>query len=530
MRIAKRVRLMSPLLRVLLASLFCCALVPAQDDPARLDAVREFQRYFRQKKDEAWQVEAIMTLKGNECVPAAEELLKLLKSHSDALRKAAADVIATYRDPETWKPWVADLSRQDDDTKATLAKVFGLARLAQAVPALRGLLEGGRASPTLKFEIARAFRLIGDPSVGPALRPMLSDPDPLVRMAAADCAGALKIKELGDELVLLLGDKEWQVRTSAIAAVGRLRPQSAVQPLIDLMREEGRLQIECAEALFRITGFEFGTEVDLWQKQWNNLMAIPGWRIPTDEELAAKAANRKKYDELYGKKEGRNKFVGIPTTSTRVLFIIDVSGSMDDYVVEKEKFKDQGYEDYKKLTIVKSELLRTIDGLEKNTYFDIVAFAADLDAWKGRLVPANVINKESAKSWVRRLKALGGSEAQAMAEAGLGGSATLAAGKTNTLKALLYPFGIDPDNPPKHAFTGAGKTSIKNSLDTVYFLSDGRPSTGKLVDVGEILAEVERYNEVFKIVFHAIAIGEFQKEFLRDLANRTGGVFVDLGR
>ena len=114
--------------------------------------------------------------------------------------------------------------------------------------------------------------------------------------------------------------------------------------------------------------------------------------------------------------------------------------------------------------------------------------------------------------------------------AGLGGSANLQAGKTNTLGALLYAFGIDPEKPPKAVVTGFDKNAIKSPLDTVYFLSDGRPSVGKLIDTNEILKEVRKYNEVYRIVFHAIAIGEFQKEFLQVLAEQNGGVFVDLGR
>jgi hypothetical protein len=145
-------------------------------------------------------------------------------------------------------------------------------------------------------------------------------------------------------------------------------------------------------------------------------------------------------------------------------------------------------------------------------------------------VPANVINRESAKDWVERLKPIGGTEDQQLAASGLTGLTDLAAGKTNTLKALFYPFGIDPDQPVKVAFTGGDKVAIKNKIDTVYFLSDGRPSIGKLVDTIEILKEVRRYNELFRIVFHAIAIGDFEKEFLRDLATQNGGVYVDLGR
>jgi hypothetical protein len=63
----------------LLLSLFAFLVgaLPAQADlDAKLDATKEFVRYFKKAKEESLQVEAICTLKGNECRPAAEELLK----------------------------------------------------------------------------------------------------------------------------------------------------------------------------------------------------------------------------------------------------------------------------------------------------------------------------------------------------------------------------------------------------------------------------------------------------------------------
>ena len=87
------------------------------------------------------------------------------------------------------------------------------------------------------------------------------------------------------------------MQSAAITAVSKLRPQQAVQPLIDLMRKTGRLRTECADALFAVTGLDFGVDPDRWQEQWNTLTSIDSDRIPTDEELAQKAASRKKYGE-----------------------------------------------------------------------------------------------------------------------------------------------------------------------------------------------------------------------------------------
>jgi hypothetical protein len=495
-----------------------------------VEAVKDFKRLFKQFKQGAERREAVMTLATYESPEAVSELLKLLEHKDGDVQQTALAVLVGYKSQATFQPWIDGFAEADSGDQAVLAKVFGRAGIRGAASAIQSALAAGSSDAEFRFEAMRALSRIGDASAAEVVGPVLGDADANVRMAACDCVGKLKLKGLGAQLVPLLADVEWPVQTAAITSLGFVRPQEAVQPLIDLMRSEGRLQIECAEALFKITGYDFGVDPDKWQQQWNTLMSIEGWRIPTDEELAKKAESRRKYAELYGQSEGRNTFAGIPTTSTRVLFIIDVSGSMDDLVVEREKF--QGHRDFKKFTVVRDNLLEAIDSLTASTFFNIVAFATDLNPWKKKLVPANIINRRAARQWIERLRPIGGTEDQHLAQSGLGGLADLAGGKTNTLKALLYAFGVDPEKPgPKVSFTGSSSDKKRSDmLDTCYFLSDGRPSIGKLVDTREILGEVERYNEDFRIVFHTIAIGEFQKEFLRDLASKNGGVYVDLGR
>ena len=488
---------------LLLAMLLLTATAFAQDaDPDRLAFVKDFQRFFRKFKTEAEQVEAVRRLSGYECVPAVDELLGLMGHKVPLVQQTALAVLAGYKDSKSFQPWLDGFAdNKDQAQRLLLLRVFGAAHLKGAKDAICAAALEPKATSQIRYEALRALQLIGETNVAQVVSPMLSDGDALVRMAACDAVAKLELVDLGVAVVPLLKDSEWQVQTSAVTAVAVTRPQAAVQPLIDLMRQTGRVRTECAEALFRITGFEFGLEPDRWQEQWNRLMAIEGWRIPTKEELAKKAESRRKYAEIYGQKEGLTTFAGIPTTSTHVMF-----------------------------TVVRAQLLSALDSLTETTNFTIIAFASELNVWRPRLVPANIVNREAAKAWVGRLKPIGGTEDQDLAAAGLGGLTDPAGGKTNTLKAVLHPFGVDPENPPRAAVTGGDKVSIKNKLDTVYFLSDGRPSIGKIIDTLEILKEVRRYNEAFKIVFHTIAIGEFQKEFLRDLAEQNGGVFIDLGR
>jgi hypothetical protein len=223
---------------------------------------------------------------------------------------------------------------------------------------------------------------------------------------------------------------------------------------------------------------------------------------------------------------------GIETTSRSILFIIDVSGSMEAEVIEKERFSDGKYPSMQRIDIVKTELMRTIDRLDANVNFNILAFATKVDPWKKDLVPSNIVNKSAAKDWIRGLEAIGGNSKEDLASAGLVGSANMEMGKTNTYGALMAGLGIDAAKKDKGPTTGAAvpDKNYKVGVDTMFFLSDGRPTVGDYIDPEDIKREVKAANELRKVVIHTIAIGEFQKEFMKRIAEDNGGVFVDLGR
>ena len=466
------------MVRILIPILVLATSLCAQTREDALDAVREFKRFFRQYKTAPERVAAVETLEDAESPEAAKELIKLLGHKDPEVAKSAMRVLVSYKKDETFGAWVGELPEMSDtEVQTRLVRILGMAGIRSALPPMRQLAADPDGDEDLLYEVAHALGSMGDATVEPEVGGLLGSKHALVRMAAADAVGQLRLKGLGDRLVPLFQDSAWQVQSSAIMAAGIVRPASAVDPLIELMGQSGRLRQEAAEALFLITTLDFGANPEEWKKQWAKLKALD-WKLPSDEDVAKAKASRARNEAYYGKKGEHNTFAGIATTSTRVLFIVDVSGSMDDLVVEKEKF-DGDYEDFRKITIVKQELINTIDGLSKNTFFNVVAFGSDLEPWKKKLVRANITNRSSAKAFVERLEALGGVEDQELAMAGLTGSANLEAGKTNTYKALMYMFGEDPANPSKAARTGSRGHAVKSNLDTVYFLSDGRPSTGR---------------------------------------------------
>jgi hypothetical protein len=349
--------------------------------------------------------------------------------------------------------------------------------------------------------------------------PLCSDPEPGVRCTAMDALTALGSEQVVAPAITALSDDVWQVRKSAIAALTAVRSATSIPPLIaQLQKEEGLLVPDIAEALAVLSGKEFGSAVDKWQAWWAE--SGPTFKLPSLEAIAYLRGKRDAHTGGPPReylKSGVVAYHGIDTPSRSIIFVIDCSGSMEALVTEKERFEGGSYPSFSRIDIVKTELQRTIDHLEPFVNFNVLAFATDIDPWKKGLVPANILNKSAAKDWVGRLQAIGGSSKEDLASMGLTGSANLEKGKTNTYGALMAALNVKP---------GAARTGEKGymvDVDTVFFLSDGRPTVGQFVDPDDILRELAAVNELRKVVIHTIAIGEFQKDFMRKIAERNGG-------
>jgi hypothetical protein len=308
------------------------------------------------------------------------------------------------------------------------------------------------------------------------------------------------------------------VRATAIAALGRVRHVDSIAPLLARMElEDGRLREDIGAALGRITGRDFGARLDAWQNFWKTYAGR--FQIPTEEELVKLRAIQAKRKEQYEAAKGVS-YHGVDTPSQSIVFVIDVSGSMEQEVVDKARFQGKTYPSWKRIDVIKTELIHTIRALEPYVEFNVIAFATDVNPWKKSLVKANPLNKSSAESFVGRLEAIGGDSKEDLARAGLVGAANLEGGKTNTYAALMTALGVEEGKETK---------DYEVDLDTVFFLSDGRPSHGRFIEPDDVLREVRAANELRKVVIHTITLGEFEKDFMERLAAENGGTFVDLG-
>ena len=146
----------------------------------------------------------------------------------------------------------------------------------------------------------------------------------------------------------------------------RDRPESVGKIVAQMKSEEGRMLHEFADTLFDLTGQPFRTRWGNWEAWWDKEGA--GFKPISTSELRKR---RKEEEERRLRQVTAVKFFGIRIISHRVIFIIDVSGSMNE-VTRAKYIGDQGEA---RITVAQRELKKCIDGLDPKALFNILTFS-----------------------------------------------------------------------------------------------------------------------------------------------------------
>jgi len=250
--------------------------------------------------------------------------------------------------------------------------------------------------------------------------------------------------------------------------------------------EEGRLRLDVADALTLLTGKDLGRDVELWRSWWaaNGATFDVGPR-PRDRDAANVSAP-----------EGETKtasFFRLPVYGTRIAFLLDCSGSMRDPLDESSSGGQS------KFDLARDELEKTLAGLDATVSFDVFLYRypseypprPELTRALGGLKGWSKARAKKAAAWLAREEAKG--------------------------------WG---------AFSDALALLLAEEVDTVYFLSDGRPSRGRYDRGFRLIDELKRANRFRQVVIHTVLTGHDRadREFLEDLAQATGGRFSDAGK
>lgn len=236
---------------------------------------------------------------------------------------------------------------------------------------------------------------------------------------------------------------------------------------------------EFSLALWRLTGQGYQENAKGWASWWDG--AKDRFEFLTEEQLNQVKTGEEEY-RLKQTTRVEQKFFGIRIVSHRVIFIIDVSGSMQ----EQLNSEYEGKTGQPRMEVAKRELERCVTGLDTSALFNIVTFSSDVDRWMdGSLAGASEKNRAAAKEYVGKLMAAGG---------------------TNLYGAL------------KDAFRDL-------DVDTIFVLSDGEPSVGEETDPTVIREHVKAWNEHRGIQINTIAVGG-QFQILEWLAADSGGTHI----
>ncbi len=258
---------------------------------------------------------------------------------------------------------------------------------------------------------------------------------------------------------------------------------TGIEFLIDVLTEiDGQSAMFAIEHLSKVSGESFGGDITQWRRWWERVdRQSLQFDVPAGGEID-------KADDFTGP-----DFFGIDVRAKRVVFIVDKSTSMSDPLnPEPTVTASLGRPAESRLQKAQVELASAIENLPAETRFSILAFDGTVVPWRTRLVPATRHNKLQAFRFV---------------------SSITADGHTAWYDALDAAFQLD------------------GNLESVYFLSDGVPTVGRIVSAPEILRTIADENSFRRIAINAIGLGVNTPadRFLSALAQQNSGVYRSLG-
>jgi len=389
----------------------------------------------------------LQAARGLEDPKLTKTIARMLKDKAPAVALAAADALCARKDATAKKDLESAIKRAKDPLM-----------MAACLRALDSFLSGDE-----EWEASLIERL--------------TEEDAIVRNATLEVLAA-RGEAHKDALYAALSHSDWSTRLAALSLLEKLRIPASVGMMIAQMEsEEGRMSHEFAEVLFNLTGQPFRTRWGSWNAWWQD--SGDGFKPITTSELRKR---RKEDEERRMRMVSSVKFFGIRIISHRVIFIVDVSGSMN----EPTRAQYVGEQGEPRISLAQRELKKCIDALDAKALFNIVTFSGGIEPWLDEGVEdSGERSREEAKDFVDKLGAMGG---------------------TNLYGAL------------RHAFEDS-------EVDTIFVLSDGEPSVGDVLDPFEIRAHVKRWNKDRDIVINSIAVGgSFQ--ILEWIAEDSGGTHV----
>jgi HEAT repeat protein len=474
-------------------------------EPSPLDV---FHRFYKEKSPDL-RLKAVAQLSGQRGAGVVEALLEAVTDEDRDVRERAAGVLAETRDaPDEIAALVRlGLGRQPPDVRVQAVHALAVCG-GKAVRELRAALADRQ--PEVQRVAALSLAGIGDRESAPRLSELLTSREPLVRAAAIEALGTLLGEDaVGPAVAVLLGDaanepriaacevlgryprpacadhlaralaaESWSLRIAAARSLAGFRTdaesaRAAARPLVKAIAAEQRERVRgvFADALFALTGIDFGPEPDRWQAWLAEAGSTfePPVRRPQRSAPDAHAT--------------QGHLLDLPLESEHVAFVLDASHSMGDPI----RF---GAQTTKREALQKS-LEIVFAKLPPGSFVNLITYATEPRAYKPALFAATPPARQSALLFMEKLAP---------------------DGRTNMYDSLEIALG-DPQ------------------ADTVVLVSDGAPNEGKRRTRTAILAGIRQLNRYRLARIHTVEVGAQNtspkwKGFMKDIADATGGTYL----
>ncbi|MCR9244320.1 MAG: VWA domain-containing protein [bacterium] len=309
-----------------------------------------------------------------------------------------------------------------------------------------------------------------------------------------------------------LGQTTWRGDMAILRLLDDIRSKDAIPALISVLEtyrdnpdmvKNGKLSSlvkhRCHELLVQMTGAVFpASQPDKWRDLW------------TKEQ--DKIDVRQRHGVKTAATTVASGFCGIPVEGSRVVFILDLSGSM------KFAMKRKDGDDSTRMDYARRELELAMNSISDQSAFNLITFdgSDEAEVWNKKLVPATPRNREKFIKHLHKLEPDGGTNLWSSLEAAL------------EISRMTY-----------------GDTYEK-VVDEIFLLSDGAPSAGEVLDPVEILRLVKEANRFAKVRINTVFISSEEpedrrrrndtpwmdeikpEELMRRLAKENGGKCVIL--
>lgn len=421
-----------------------------------------------------------------------------LGANEPPLRLAAAEGLGWLGD-EAAAPALAEALGRETEENVIEAEVASLRALyASYLPD-----PTKAAAPTPKPDSAKEP---ADAKQAEPVAPAPAAPKPLPESSRLAVRAAIKA----------LGRSSWRADLDLCAFLADFRSGESIPALIDVLQrykdhpdevQSGKLSglvLHRAHGLLvAMTGAVYpADQPEQWRELWEHEQAA----LTAKAEAPPKPATDASGTVSQG-------LFGIPVQGTRVLFVVDLSGSMN-FPMHGLGTAAAGAAPAKaqtRLDFAKKELKHVVETLPDATSFNFITYNGEEKpkVWHKTLVQATEKSREKAIKFLDDMVAEGGTNMWSGLEESL------------KMKSLVYGDRYD------------------TNVDEMFLVSDGAPNVGEVIDPIEILRIVTETNRFSKVRINTIFITSPNErdprdmaitpsELMQRMAAQNGGKFVKL--